>query len=36
VKSGARIGHHGCYVVFQLAKGAAPNAMFAEIAGPIG
>ena len=31
VKIGARIVHHGRYVVFQLAEVAVPRALFAEI-----
>jgi hypothetical protein len=31
VKFGARIVHHGGYVVFQLAEVAVPRALFAEI-----
>ena len=31
MKIGARIVHHGRYVVFQLAEVAVPRALFAEI-----
>ena len=31
VKIGARIVHHGRYVVFQLAEVAVPRALFADI-----
>ena len=31
IKIGARIVHHGRYVVFQLAEVAVPRALFAEI-----
>ncbi len=31
IKIGARIVHHGRYVVFQLAEVAVPRALFAQI-----